>query len=147
MDVVLSFREARWRRGIFLTQNSVHYSKVGIFKNEIGKILHPAAAWVQDDKSERMLTKEKIIEELETIHDPEVNLDIYTMGLIYDITSTDDGVHILMTYTTPACPAGPIIQNEIRDSLVSIGAKNVTIEITFNPPWKAPQNLRTMMGV
>lgn len=93
------------------------------------------------------LTKERIIEELETIYDPEVNLDIYTMGLIYDITSSDTGVHILMTYTTSACPAGPIIQQEIRDSLISIGAKNVTIEVTFDPPWKAPENLRAMMGL
>lgn len=94
-----------------------------------------------------MLTKEQIVEELKTIYDPEVNLDIYTMGLIYDITIDGDRVNILMTYTTPACPAGPIIQREITDCLSALGAKDIQIAVTFDPPWKAPENLRAMMGV
>ncbi len=94
------------------------------------------------------ITKERVIEELETIYDPEINLDIYSLGLIRDIIITDDTVDIAMTYTTVACPAGPLIQQEIRDSLVSIdGIKSVNIEVSFNPPWKPPANLREMMGL
>ncbi|HYE60292.1 MAG TPA: metal-sulfur cluster assembly factor [Candidatus Kapabacteria bacterium] len=94
-----------------------------------------------------MLTKERIIEELETIYDPEVHLDIWTMGLIYDIHITDTVIHIVMTYTTPMCPAGPLIQDQIRDALISIGASAVTFEVTFDPPWKPPEALRAMMGI
>ncbi len=94
------------------------------------------------------ITKERVVEELETIYDPEINLDIYSLGLIRDIIIQGDTVDIAMTYTTVACPAGPLIQQEIRDSLVSIdGIKNVNIEVSFNPPWKPPANLREMMGL
>lgn len=93
-----------------------------------------------------MITKEEIIEELKTIYDPEVHLDIFTMGLLYDITTSDEGVSIVMTYTTPACPAGPEIEQAIRNALLSLGAKKVDIEVTFNPPWKAPRGLREAMG-
>ncbi len=95
-----------------------------------------------------MVTKERIIEELETIYDPEINLDIYTLGLIYTIDIQENTVNLLMTYTTPACPAGPLIQQEIRDSLMSIdGVKHVVMQVTFDPPWKPPANLREMMGI
>jgi metal-sulfur cluster biosynthetic enzyme len=95
-----------------------------------------------------MLTKERIIEELETIYDPEINLDIYTLGLIRHIIIHEDTIDITMTYTTVACPAGPLIQQEIRDALLTLdGVKRVNIEVTFDPPWKPPTNLRQMMGV
>ncbi len=95
-----------------------------------------------------MLTRERIIEELETIMDPEINLDIWTLGLIYDISLEENNhVHIRMTYTTPLCPFGPAIKNEVEDALRSIGARSVEIEITFDPPWKPPQNLRAMLGL
>ncbi len=95
-----------------------------------------------------MVTKERIVEELETIYDPEINLDIYTLGLIRDIIIHDDAIDITMTYTTVACPAGPLIQQEIRDSLLSLdGIKQVNITVSFDPPWKPPANLREMMGL
>ncbi len=94
-----------------------------------------------------MLTKENSIEALKTVKDPEVGFDIWTMGLIYNLEITDDNVKILMTYTTPFCPWGPELNNEVKLALEKVGAKEVAIEITFDPPYTMPQELRTMLGV
>jgi len=94
-----------------------------------------------------MPTKEQVIERLETIMDPEIHTDIWTLGLIYDIVIKGERVHITMTYTTPMCPAGPMIQDEIRNELLSLGFSGVDIEVTFDPPWQPSSALRIMMGV
>ena len=94
-----------------------------------------------------MLTKAKIIETLKTVKDPEVNLDIWTMGLIYDIKIQNETIKILMTYTTPFCPWGPQLNDEITAALTNIGAKKVAIEVTFDPPYKMPEELRAMLGI
>ncbi|MSU75714.1 MAG: DUF59 domain-containing protein [Candidatus Magasanikbacteria bacterium] len=94
-----------------------------------------------------MITKDKIIEALQTVTDPEVNLDIWTMGLIYNLEIKDDNIKILMTYTTPFCPWGPQLNEDIESTLKNAGAKKVDIEVTFDPPYKMPDELRAMLGV
>lgn len=95
-----------------------------------------------------MITKEKIIAVLNTVKDPEVNLDIWTMGLIYNIDIDKNNVKILMTYTTPFCPWGPQLNDEIITMLKdNLGIKKVEIEVTFDPPYKMPEELRTMLGI
>ncbi len=94
-----------------------------------------------------MLTKEKIIEALQTIKDPEVGFDVWTMGLIYNIDVSNNAVKILMTYTTPFCPWGPELNQSITDGLKAIGAEEVAIEVTFEPPYKMPEELRVLLGV
>lgn len=95
-----------------------------------------------------MVTKEQIIERLETIIDPEVSFDIWTMGLIYEITIvSEDHVHLLMTYTTPLCPAGPQMQAQITDEMRDLGFSKVEIELTFDPAWKMPEALKVMLGL
>ncbi len=95
-----------------------------------------------------MITKERVIEELETVMDPEIGLDIYTIGLIYNVTLVSDKeVSILMTYTTPVCPFGPALNQEVKDAMYELGFSRVNLEITFDPPWKPPENLREMMGI
>jgi metal-sulfur cluster biosynthetic enzyme len=94
------------------------------------------------------MTKEQIIEQLKTVKDPEVDLDVYSMGLIYDITITDDeNVHILHTLTSPACPMGPTIQDDIRSAVLSIGASSVEVELTFDPPYQPSEELRMALGI
>lgn len=94
------------------------------------------------------VTKEDVIEHLKMVIDPEVGLDIWTLGLIYDIeVISDEKVAVEMTYTTPMCPAGPSIQEAIRESLLNLGIEHVTIVVTFDPPWQMPEALRTMMGL
>lgn len=94
------------------------------------------------------ISKETIKKYLEMVLDPELGIDIYSLGLIYDIEIVDEKrVHITMTYTTPLCPAGPIIQEDIKNTLEPLGFEYVDIEITFDPPWKPPTDLRTMLGL
>lgn len=95
-----------------------------------------------------MITREQIIEQLETILDPELGVDIWTLGLVYEIhIESDEHVRIVMTYTTPACPLGPQIQADLEDGLRSLGVKYVEVEVTFDPPWKPPEDLRLIVGV
>ena len=94
-----------------------------------------------------MFTKEDVIETLKTINDPEVQLDVWTMGLIYNIEVVGKDVNILMTYTTPFCPWGPQLNDSITTGLKDIGAKKVTITVTFDPPYNMPEDLRAMLGV
>lgn len=95
-----------------------------------------------------MQTKESVIQLLETIIDPELNIDIYTLGLIYDIDIQDDTtVHITMTYTTPMCPAGPYLQDQIRNEMINLGFEHIAIEVTFDPPWEMSKELKVMFGL
>ncbi len=95
-----------------------------------------------------MMTKEDIVTILKTVKDPEVHLDIWTMGLIYDISIAEDGkVRILMTYTTPFCPWGPDMQEEIKSKLVDAGIVEPEITITFTPPYTMPPDLRASLGI
>jgi metal-sulfur cluster biosynthetic enzyme len=94
-----------------------------------------------------MLTKEEIIEVLKTVEDPELGVDIWTMGLIYEITIEKENLHLLMTYTSPQCPYGPHITKEVKDKLEEKGIKNIDVEITFDPSWEASEELREILGV
>lgn len=94
-----------------------------------------------------MITREQIIEALKTVKDPEVHIDVWTMGLIYNLEIKDDAVDILMTYTTPFCPWGPDLQENIKSVVQDLGAKTVNIEITFDPPYKMPEALRATLGI
>jgi metal-sulfur cluster biosynthetic enzyme len=85
---------------------------------------------------------------LETVIDPEVNVDIWTMGLIYNIDITDENsVRILMTLTSPLCPAGPYLRQQVTDAMHDAGFSAVEVELTFDPPWKPPQGLREALGI
>lgn len=81
--------------------------------------------------------EEEIIKALKTVYDPEIPVDIFELGLIYEITvNDDDTVKILMTLTTPNCPSAEEIPREVEEKVqVLEGVKDVKVEITFNPPW------------
>ena len=80
---------------------------------------------------------EKIVKVLKTIYDPEIPVDIYELGLIYDVLVNEDmDVKILMTLTTPNCPVAETLPKEVEDKVQSIKAvKEAEVEITFDPPW------------
>ncbi|HKL35612.1 MAG TPA: iron-sulfur cluster assembly protein [Salegentibacter sp.] len=80
---------------------------------------------------------EKIVKVLKTIYDPEIPVDIYELGLIYDVmVNTDYEVKILMTLTTPNCPVAESLPQEVKEKVVSIDTvKEAEVEITFDPPW------------
>ena len=81
-------------------------------------------------------TKEQLIAQIKTIYDPEIPVNIYELGLIYEVTVTEGKAHILMTLTAPACPAAEIIPEEIKEKCRTVeGIEEVEIELTFDPPW------------
>jgi len=80
---------------------------------------------------------EKIVKELKSIFDPEIPVDIYELGLIYDVfVNEDNEVKILMTLTTPNCPVAETLPVEVEDKVKSLKMVNdAEVEITFDPPW------------
>ena len=87
---------------------------------------------------------------LRSVKDPELNLNIIDLGLVYDVDVEDGDVHIQMTLTSPGCPAGPQIMNDIHKTLRAMdGVKDVDIEIVWEPYWtpeKVEPKIRAMMG-
>jgi FeS assembly SUF system protein len=81
--------------------------------------------------------KEKIVDALKSVYDPEIPVDIYELGLIYEINVYPvDNVYILMTLTSPACPAAEVIPVEVEEKVKGIkGVNDVKVEITFDPPY------------
>ena len=80
---------------------------------------------------------ETVVKVLKTIYDPEIPVDIYELGLIYDVLLNEDNdVKILMTLTTPNCPVAESLPQEVKDKVASIeGVKSAEVEMTFDPPW------------
>ena len=81
--------------------------------------------------------EQKIINMLKTIFDPEIPVDIYELGLIYDVfLNEDNDVKILMTLTSPNCPVAESLPQEVKDKVAEIdGVKSSDVEMTFEPPW------------
>lgn len=80
---------------------------------------------------------EKIVRVIKTIYDPEIPVDIYELGLIYDVfVNEDSDVKILMTLTTPNCPVAETMPMEVEEKVRSIDeVKSAEVELTFDPPW------------
>lgn len=81
--------------------------------------------------------RQKVIDALKTVYDPEIPVDIYELGLIYEITIYPvNNVHILMTLTSPSCPSAEVIPGEVKDKVQDIeGVNEVNVEITWDPPY------------
>ncbi|MBI2343950.1 MAG: metal-sulfur cluster assembly factor [Deltaproteobacteria bacterium] len=90
---------------------------------------------------------------LEPVIDPEIGLSIVDLGLIYDTKMIDAGVaHILMTLTSPMCPLGPQIMQDVHAAIQRLeGIRDVKVELTFNPPWDpktmANDDVKMMLGI
>lgn len=80
---------------------------------------------------------DKIVEKLKTIYDPEIPVDIFELGLIYDVmVSENNDVKILMTLTSPNCPVAETLPVEIEEKVKTIDeVKSAAVEITFDPMW------------
>mgnify|MGYP002778102522 CR=1 FL=1 len=81
--------------------------------------------------------KEKVVMALKTVYDPEIPVDIYELGLIYDIKVFPvNNVYVLMTLTSPACPSAGTIPGEAEQKIREIeGVSDVSVELTFDPPY------------
>lgn len=89
------------------------------------------------DANKHLELEEKIVAMLKTVFDPEIPVDIYSLGLIYKIDLTDAGdLTVDMTMTAPSCPMAEFIMEDTRQKLESIdGIKSVTINLVFEPEW------------
>lgn len=79
----------------------------------------------------------KIIAMLKTVYDPEIPVDIYELGLIYDIAISEEGdVEVSMTLTSPSCPVAESLPVEVEQKVAAVhGVKSAKVSITFDPPW------------
>lgn len=83
-----------------------------------------------------MVSEEVVTEALKEVYDPELHYNIVDLGLVYEVDIKDGDVHVLMTLTTPACPVGPMIMEQVREMVgIMPGVKDVDIELTFDPMW------------
>ena len=92
---------------------------------------------MSEKKIDSNLLGEKIVKELKQVFDPEIPVDVYELGLIYDVFINEDNeVKILMTLTSPNCPVAESLPKEVEDKVKSIDeVKDAEVEITFDPPW------------
>lgn len=97
-----------------------------------------------------MITKEDVIDVLEEIADPELQIDIVTLELVRSVDIKESGkrVGILITFTTPQCPAREEITEAIMEEVGKLdGVKRVDVVPTFDPPWKPSADLRDALGI
>ena len=98
--------------------------------------------------AKKILTQENAIEALKKVVDPELGIDIYTLGLVYEINLKEKNkIYIKMTFTTPMCPYGPILVEDVKKNLVEKNFKEPEIEIVFTPAWQPSQEVKMMLGL
>ena len=92
---------------------------------------------IEEDQELKQKHIKRIREQLETVYDPEISVDIYKLGLIYDVfVNEDQDVKVLMTLTTPNCPVADSLPQEVKDKVQSLNeVKEAEVELTFDPPW------------
>lgn len=83
------------------------------------------------------IDKEQVVQAIKQVYDPEIPVDVYELGLIYEITVYPvNNVYLLMTLTSPNCPSAEFIPSEIKNKIQQIqGISNVEVELTFDPPY------------
>ena len=90
----------------------------------------------EEEKNEVSL-RDRVLETIKTVYDPEIPVDIYELGLIYEINVFPvNNVFVLMTLTSPSCPAAEIIPDELQSKLKKMeGVSSAKVEVTFDPPY------------
>lgn len=96
--------------------------------------------------------KQRVIEALKTVYDPEIPVNVYDLGLVYDVAISDDGaVRILMTVTAPNCPVAESLPRQVEQVVRAVdGVTSVDVELTFDPPWDMsmiPEHVKLELGL
>jgi len=106
---------------------------------------------IQDDQTTRLEFIELITEKLKTVYDPEISIDIYNLGLIYDIKVTKtQHVFVLMSLTSAFCPAADTIPIDVQQKIESIPGLKCKVKITMQPQWDRHMinpDMRDLMGL
>ena len=81
--------------------------------------------------------REQVIAEIRKMYDPEIPVNIYELGLIYDVKVKEAKAKIIMTLTTPNCPVAESLPKEVKDSAMQVeGIEEVDLDLVFEPPWE-----------
>ncbi len=98
-----------------------------------------------------MVTMEDIVKALKECYDPEIPVNVWDLGLIYDVNVDGDKVHVKMTLTAPGCPMHSFISKEVKEKIQSVsGVKEASVEVVWDPPWspdKMSPEARAQLGV
>ena len=100
-----------------------------------------------------MATEMDLYERLATVEDPELRMSITELGLVYGVDQDDEGnVEVTMTLTSPGCPLGPVIHQEVNRALGDLpGVKSVDVKIVWTPKWDprihASEDVKMMLGI
>lgn len=98
-----------------------------------------------------MVTMEEIVSALKECYDPEIPVNVWDLGLIYDVNVDADKVRVKMTLTAPGCPMHRFISEEVKKRLQGInGVKEATVEVVWDPPWnpdKMSKEARAQLGI
>jgi len=94
-----------------------------------------------------LVTKEQVVEALKSVYDPELALDIWFLGLVYNINISEGQVCIQMTFTSPMCPLGPMLVDEVKSKVRALGVEDVQVEVVFNPPWVPSEEVKATLGL
>ncbi|MEO9254646.1 MAG: metal-sulfur cluster assembly factor [Tepidiformaceae bacterium] len=97
-------------------------------------------------------TNEELLAKVAEVQDPEIQMGIVELGLVYDVSYDNGEVLVTMTLTSPGCPLGPVIRGEVYAKLREIPAvKDVDVQIVWNPPWDprtmASEDVRMALGI
>lgn len=90
-----------------------------------------------------MVTEEQVVERLRDVMDPELEVNIYDLGLIYEVEPEDEGVYILMTLTTPGCPLHGVFDELVKrevGKIEGLAETDIEVELTFEPRW-SPEDM------
>ena len=97
------------------------------------------------------VTREDVMKKLKEVYDMELGLDIVSLGLIYDVLIEGSNVKVTMTLTTPMCPLGPLMMEDVKRKVGELeDVEEVQVELTFDPPWSPEMmdpSIRQMMGL
>ncbi len=97
------------------------------------------------------VTEKAVRNALKTVKDPELNLDLVVLGLVYDIEVEDSDARVTISLTTPMCPAAGQILDEAREAVAGVeGVENSEVELTFEPPWtpdRISPLIRSALGI
>ena len=112
----------------------------------------PAATTAPSDATVQALTVDRVRDEVRNVVDPEIGIDMVSLGLIYDIRIDGTTVYVTMTLTSPGCPVAGMFINAVHAALMSIpGVTEAKVDLTFAPPWDprtmASEDAKMMLGI
>ena len=121
-------------------------------KQSVDPSVHATLDSITDHEPTKAQYITQIKEALQKVHDPEITIDIYNLGLIYDVKVTEDKVvHVLMTLTSAFCPAADDIVRDIHDATINVEeVEAVDVITTFDPPfgpWNMSEDAKLILGV